>query len=401
MNLKSDSVENYSINSICIVNAHQIIPEFGGVERVCKILQDGFLQNDISVCSYFIEKSTFLRENEYEILNPQKIYCEENIQQLCDICLKRNVQVLLCQTYVGEQLQLCIEVRKRLPIKLVYTFHRNPIANLKEYDDFKDKTLIKYSGRTSKFLANCKLSIGYLYFLIRNTMSNQVYDCYDYDELDAFVTLSPSYKSYFVKHVANLYKRKFYSIYNPVRIEQNKSFYKKKKQILFVGRLTYQKRLDRLFLMWRSIQKQLPDWSLFILGEGDYAKEYKSLSQKLNLKNVAFVGNVSPFEYYKESSIICMTSSYEGLPMVLIEAQSYGCVPVAYNSFGSLKDIIQNQYNGLIIPAFNENKYIKGVVSLAKNEKTLNIMSENSIASVEKFSDKEIIKQWIEMFKQL
>lgn len=390
---------NSIIKSICIVNANQIIPELGGVERVCDILQWALLKNSVDVCSFFVKSYKPLKKNEYRILYPDRITCEENVQQFCNILIERNVQIILCQSHIGEQLRLCLEAKKRIPVKLVYTFHRNPLANVKEYSDYKDK-LLNNSGVFQKVLIKCRLVVGYPYFLVKK-MYDRVYECYDYGNLDAFITLSPSYRDYFVKHIAESYRKKVYSIFNPLRIEHLEEEIVKKKQILFVGRLTYQKRLDRLLVMWKQIQEYLPEWSLLILGEGDYSNKYNSLSHELELNNVSFLGCVSPFDYYKESSIICMTSSYEGLPMVLIEAQSCGCIPIAFDSFGALKDIIEDGYNGYIIPAFNKTKYIRTVIRLAKSDNLRKVMAKNALVSVEKFSDKEIVKEWIKLFERI
>lgn len=371
-----------------------------GGERVCDILKGALLKNGVDVCSFFINSYEPLKKNEYRILYPDTIICEDNIRQFCDILIERQVQIILCQTHIGEQLKLCFEAKKRIPVKLIYTFHRNPLANLKEYIDYKDK-LLNNSNIISKISIKCRLFVGYPFFLLKSSRNNRVYDCYDYDKLDAFVTLSPSYRDYFVKHIAESYKEKVYSIYNPLRLEYLENNLVKKKQILFVGRLTYQKRLDRLLVMWKQIQASLPGWSLLILGDGDYSDKYKSLSQELSLNNVFFLGCVSPFNYYKESSIICMTSSYEGLPMVLIEAQSYGCIPIAYDSFGSLKDIIEDGYNGYKIPAFNKTRYKRTIIRLAKSDNLRKIMAKNAISSVEKFSDKIIVKEWIKLFESI
>ena len=61
----------------------------------------------------------------------------------------------------------------------------------------------------------------------------------------------------------------------------------------------------------------------------------------------------------KRAPILCMTSNYEGFPMVLVEAMQYGCVPFAFDSFPSLYDIINDGINGVIVPAFDEDSYAK------------------------------------------
>lgn len=67
---------------------------------------------------------------------------------------------------------------------------------------------------------------------------------------------------------------------------------------------------------------------------------------KLNLRNIEFKGTQPSEPYYAESSVLCMTSTYEGFPMVLIEAQQYGCVPMAFDSFEAVHDIIEDGENG-------------------------------------------------------
>lgn len=54
-----------------------------------------------------------------------------------------------------------------------------------------------------------------------------------------------------------------------------------------------------------------------------------------------------------------MTSIWEGLPMTLIEAMHYGCVPIAFDSFAALYDLIDNGNNGFIIPNNDIDCFVK------------------------------------------
>ena len=62
-----------------------------------------------------------------------------------------------------------------------------------------------------------------------------------------------------------------------------------------------------------------------------------------------------------------MTSIFEGWPLVLFEAMNYKCVPIAFDSFASLKDIIDNNLNGFRIPPFDTNIYTKKIEYLLNN----------------------------------
>ena len=96
-----------------------------------------------------------------------------------------------------------------------------------------------------------------------------------------------------------------------------------------------------------------------------------------------------------------MTSSTEGLPMVILEAQMYGCIPVAYNSFSSLDEIITNGVNGYKIPAFNRNKFAEQLEWLMDNETERIRMARICQQSVKRFDTKIITRQWIELFQDV
>jgi len=104
-----------------------------------------------------------------------------------------------------------------------------------------------------------------------------------------------------------------------------------------------------LLSVWILIHKDIPEWQFVIVGgslssNNSNANDYqnielarlKSISDSLNLKQLIFTGNQDPFIYYKESSIFCLSSNYEGLPMVFIEAIQYGLVPVLLGEFCSI-----------------------------------------------------------------
>lgn len=176
----------------------------------------------------------------------------------------------------------------------------------------------------------------------------------------------------------------------------------KKNQVLVVSRHVWKhKRIDRIIRIWKEIEGSYPDWQLIILGDGDAHEDYINLARKLNVKNVIFKGMVSPDSYYKESKIICLTSGWEGLPMVLIEAQKHGCVPVSYKSFAALPDIITNGETGYMIPPFHKHKFKDKLVYLMTHEHELEIMAEKCRLHSENFKSDLIAKSWLNQFKNI
>ena len=96
-----------------------------------------------------------------------------------------------------------------------------------------------------------------------------------------------------------------------------------------------------------------------------------------------------------------MTSSHEGLPMTLIEAQQYGCVPIAYNSFSSASKIIANNYNGILIKPFKQRSYSHELQKLMKDENKRAQMAENEREFIRRFDVNKIIKDWIQLFEKI
>lgn len=118
----------------------------------------------------------------------------------------------------------------------------------------------------------------------------------------------------------------------------------KNKKIISVGRLEYQKGYDILIEVWNIISKEYPDWILEIYGEGPERENLQNKVNKLGLgKSFLLKGAVKNIQdKYLESSIYVMSSRFEGMPMVLLEAMSFGLPVVSFTCPCGPKDIIKN-----------------------------------------------------------
>lgn len=176
-----------------------------------------------------------------------------------------------------------------------------------------------------------------------------------------------------------------------------KELNKKKKQVLVVSRLDETiKRISIAINIWANIEKDpvFNDWQFKIVGYGDAENKYKKLIKDLNLKRISLEGKQEPLPYYKDSSIFMMTSSSEGWGLTLTEAQQMGCVPIAFNSYSSLHDIITDGNDGFIISNNDVSTYTARLKQLMTDEKLRNNMAQNAIKNSHRFELAEIIKQW-------
>lgn len=102
-----------------------------------------------------------------------------------------------------------------------------------------------------------------------------------------------------------------------------------------------------------KVQPLHPDWHLYLVGDGPERGNLERMAARLKLENVHFEGVQEPAPYYRKARILCLTSTHEGMPMVINEALSYGCFPVVFNSFHAAEDMLPNRETGRLIPPFS------------------------------------------------
>lgn len=164
-----------------------------------------------------------------------------------------------------------------------------------------------------------------------------------------------------------------------------------------------QKRISLALDIWQLIEKNpnYHDWTLKIVGGGSDELKYKQIVQKKQLKHVIFEGVQNPEPYYRSASIFIMTSSFEGWGLTLTEAQQYGVIPLAFNSYASLNDIIIDGYNGYIIPNNDIKTFSEALMKLMSNPVLRYTLANNCIKSSKRFEIEYIGKQWVNLLKEL
>lgn len=172
--------------------------------------------------------------------------------------------------------------------------------------------------------------------------------------------------------------------------------------VLSVGRLTAQKGFDRLLEGWSKIAGRIgKNWELHIVGSGELKGYLEELVDSLKLSSVKMLETTTNIEqHYKEASIYCMTSRFEGFPMVLIEAQSFGLPVISYDCPTGPAEII-NAQNGILIRDGDEDTLQQSLLHLMENEPTRLAMGENAFKNSFKYHINTITSQWISLFNRI
>ena len=191
-------------------------------------------------------------------------------------------------------------------------------------------------------------------------------------------------------------KGKIDFIYNPMENGDSTSCDIKAKQLISVGRLTYQKGFDMLCEVAKDVLKDNPEWKWIILGDGEDKEKLESKIKEYNLQGKLILkGKVSNVEdYYKNSSLYVMTSRFEGLPMTLLEAKSYKLPIVSFNCLTGPSEIVRNNINGFLIETGNIAAMVNKIDLLLSDINKREEFSNKSNLDIEKFKLKPIVDKW-------
>lgn len=177
------------------------------------------------------------------------------------------------------------------------------------------------------------------------------------------------------------------------------------KRVIAVGRLDYQKGFDRLINAWEIVHKsgKYNDWRLDIFGQGEWKDMLQGMIDERELNGSAFINKPTKNigREYSESSMLVMSSNYEGFPMVMIEAMACGLPVVAFDFKCGPKDIISDGENGLIIRNGDIKALAEGMMRLMEDTENRKRMSLNARKIVDTYSEKAVMDKWIGLFNNL
>lgn len=176
------------------------------------------------------------------------------------------------------------------------------------------------------------------------------------------------------------------------------------KTVLAAGRYNYQKAFDRLVRAWKRLADSgmADGWTLRIAGDGEERGALESLVSGLGLDGSVVLGNAEGDirELYSDASVFALSSRYEGLPMVLLEAQAAGLPIVAMDCKCGPRDIITDGIDGFIVPEGDDiSLFSEKLASLMDDAVLREKMGAAALASSERFELERVMKQWQALFE--
>lgn len=345
----------------------------GGAERVAINLAEEFANKyKVHLISLFNEKNIeekVKRNYNTYIINKETISISKNLLKLSKILkrylIQNNIDILLAIT-AGVN-SVAILGTANTNIKTIYCEH----SNLENRTYGKKHELRQYLG--AKFM-------------------------------DKVVTLTERDKSNFI-NILKTPEKKVVVIPNWFNNEEKEEIQYKSnsKKIITVGRLERVKGHDLLIKVAKKVQEKHNDWIWEIYGDGKYKEEIKENIKNNNLENfIILKGNVTNIkEIYKTSSFFVLTSYYEGLPLVLLEAQQAKLPIISFDCPTGPAEIVENNKNGYIVPTYDIEQMASKINYLIENRKKREIFSNNAQINIGQFEKSNVLNKWIELIENI
>lgn len=176
------------------------------------------------------------------------------------------------------------------------------------------------------------------------------------------------------------------------------------KTVMAVGRYDFQKGFERLIAAWAEVCSKVNDWKLEIIGDGALREkmlqqiEENGLNDRVVLKKLPAA---QMKDAYMNTSIFALSSRFEGLPMVLLEAQAAGVPIVSFACKCGPKDLIEDGINGFLVEEGDIDGLAKGLIRLIEDEELRKKMGKAAYQNSELYTENAIMKHWIDLFQNL
>lgn len=228
--------------------------------------------------------------------------------------------------------------------------------------------------------------------------------------VDYFIAISQNDKDRMIKYF-RINEKKIKVIYNGVDIEKLSEYRELKLErgilntekinVGIIGRLTYQKAQDKLIKAYSEFKSEFENIFIRIIGRGEDEDMLKDLIIKNNVEeNVEILDyKKNIFDFYIDLDALILTSRYEGIPYVMMEAMVIG-IPVITTDVGGISNIIQNNFNGIIIDADNKEDY-RNAFNRLQNDKELYLkLTANAFETVREYSIDSSLKNYVKLYSK-
>jgi glycosyltransferase involved in cell wall biosynthesis len=175
------------------------------------------------------------------------------------------------------------------------------------------------------------------------------------------------------------------------------------KTILAAGRLNRQKGYDMLIEAFAGVAEDHPDWRLRICGDGPLKADLQRMIDAHGLADaVVLAGPARDLgAEMTAASMFVLSSRWEGLPLVLLEAMSKGMAIAAFDCETGPRDVVDDRRNGLLADAGDVGALATAIRELIEDEPLRRRCAEGALATAAEYGMDHIGPQWTELLAGL
>lgn len=218
---------------------------------------------------------------------------------------------------------------------------------------------------------------------------------------DSVVTLTERDKEYWLQ--GTHHKSKITAIANPCPFPVQEYIKEENtKIVLAIGRLTHIKGFDMLLEAWLQVNLSMPNWKLKIVGEGeDRTKLTDFIKMNKLTDSVELVGNIDNVGgYYEQAEIFCLSSRFEGFPMVLLETLAFGLPVVSFDCDTGPAEVLEDT-GSILVPKNDVNLLASSLIDLMKDGQKRKTISLKSKGKADVYQPENILTHWVSLIESL
>ena len=388
--------------NILFVTNKNVYPLIGGIERITYSVAEA-LRNVYGMHCYslYTQENKLGKTTEDVFERKECLGAENGVRQVIQYIQETQINVVIAQgsdSRVNNLMPLLREAVDQCEgVKLLFVYHQMPGFELVPMDN---ATLWHRLIHGNKAAALKQIATQIILSISHRLAVRMVEKKYKkpYEKSDKVVLLSDGFIPQYNQFVHGE-EQHYCAIPNMLSFPATKKE-NKKKEVLVVSRMDERlKRIKYALRVWRKAYQT--DWTLRIVGYGEDLEYYKKLSRQWKLRNITFEGLQDPLQYYQSVSVFLMVSAFEGWGLTITEAQQCGCVPIAFDSYSAVHDIIQSGRNGYIVPNNDIDEYVRVLQELMNNDTLRAELAANAQKDVQRFSRENIAKQWKTLLENL
>ncbi len=367
----------------------------GGIERIVSTKANYF--SDRMGWDVFIIASKQKGMPAFYRLSPKVKLIDLDIDYEATLILSVYKRVLMKLILQRRHKKLLSKILKDIKPDITISTFNNEAAFLPKIKDGSKKVLEFHFARGYKKILARVFKVGYLtklaYYI--STLNDEYRIIPKFDQ---FVVLTQEDMELWKPRINNVI-----NIPNIAETQADVPVLLDSKHAIAVGRLDAQKSFDRLVEIWAVINIKHPDWVLDIYGEG---RDRELLQDKINNlglsdKIILHKATSQIFEKYRESSMLLMTSTFEGWGLILSEAMSFGLPTVAYTCKCGPKDIIKDGDDGFCVKEGDKKTFVEKVNFLIENAEIRKSFGFAAVQNIKRYSIDNVMPQWVSLFERL